>query len=342
MRDADALVTGATGFFGGTLARELCQRGARVRVLARAGRRPLALDGLAYDLVEGDLGDEASLATAVSGCRQVYHAAASVTFWCPDRAAVDAVRRVNVDGTRALLRAAKAARVSRLVHVSTVDAIGLPPHGEVADETTDWLPGRIDTVYAVTKREAEHAVLAEADALDVVVVNPTFMIGSYDPRPTSGRLLLPLLSGPAVFYPRRGGNNFIAVRDAVAGTIAAMARGRRGERYILGHANMTYRELLARGLAVLARRPLMVPLPKGMAELAGRLLEAGGRISRAEPALTVPLARLAFADHYYDSSKAIRELGLPQTPIDEALREALVWLRLRSRRDRPAPNEATG
>jgi dihydroflavonol-4-reductase len=318
------LVTGATGFFGGNLARALCQRGTRVRVLARRARRPVALDGFDYEVVEGDLTDDQAVARATAGCRQVYHAAAAVVFWCRTRRDVDAVRRVNVDGTRAILRAAAAAGAERVVHVSTVDTIGLPPPGCEANEATEWPPGRIETVYAATKREAE--AFAISAPVDTVVVNPAFMIGAFDPKPSSGRLLLPLLRAPIVFYPSRGGNNFVHVRDVVAGTLAAMEKGRRGERYILGGENATYRGLFDRALSVIGRRPMLVPLARPAAVLAGRVLETAARLAGTEPALTGPLARLAFADHYYDSSKAIRELGLPQTPIEDALAEAFTWL----------------
>ncbi len=320
------LVTGATGFFGGNLARRLAESGERVRVLVRDGRRPVALDGFAYEIAEGDLRDEPALARAARGCRQVYHAAASTAMWCRDAAGFEAIRDVNVGGTRRLLRAAAEARVERVVHVSTVDAIGLPPPGGIADESTDWPPGRIATPYAVTKREAE-AVALSADVA-TVVVNPGFMIGPLDPKPSSGRLLLPLTRGPVVACPRRGGNNFVDVGDAVAGTMAAMAVGRRGERYILGHANMTYRELFAMALRVLGRRAVLLPVPSSCLLAAGRVLEAAARLTGGEPLLPVELARVASADHYYDSGKAIRELGLPQTPIERALADAFAWLKL--------------
>jgi dihydroflavonol-4-reductase len=319
------LVTGATGFFGGNLARRLVERGERVRVTVRHGRRPVALAGLTYESVEADLRDDQALARAARGCRQVYHAAASITFWYRNQARFDEVRDVNVGGTRRLLRAAADAGVERVVHVSTVDAIGLPPPGEIADESTDWPPGRIVTPYAITKREAE-ALALSAD-VETVVVNPCFMIGPLDPRPSSGRLLLPLTTGPVVFAPRGGGNNFVDVRDVVAGTIAAMARGRPGERYILGHVNLTYRELFTRALAVLGRRPVLLSAPSACVLAAGYAMEKVARLTGREPLLPLSLARVACAGHYYDPSKAVRELGLPQTPIDIALRDAFAWYR---------------
>ena len=322
---APILVTGATGFFGGNLARQLAQSGERVRVLVRDGRRPIALDGLPYEVADGDIRDDQALARAVRGCRQVYHAAASIAMWCRDRAGFEEIRGVNVGGTRRLLRAAAAAGVERVVHVSTVDAIGLAPPGEIADESTDWPAGRLATPYAITKREAEEVALS-AD-VDTVVVNPCFMIGALDPKPSSGRLLLPLTRGSVVVCPRRGGNNFIGVGDVVAGTMAAMAVGRRGERYILGHVNMTYRELFVRALAVLGRRAVLLPVPSACLLAAGYAMEAASRLGGREPRLPLELARLASADHYYDSGKAIRELGLPQTPIEEALRDAFAWYR---------------
>ena len=317
------LVTGASGFLGGNLARALIARGHRVRVLARGGRRPVALEGLDYELRVGDLCDAASLAAAVRGCRQVYHAAASLSFWCPTARDFEAVHRVNVEGTRALLDAAASAGVERVVHVSTVDAIGLPPRGEVADEETDWAGGWIDTPYARTKREAE--AVARAARVETVIVNPAFMIGPWDPKPSSGRLLRPLARARMVAWPRTGGNNFVDVRDVVCGAIAAMAHGRPGERYILGHANLTYRELFGLALRVLGRRPLMVPVPGPVAQLVGFVLEGGARLAGRTPALTVALARLAVAGHYYSPAKAIRELGLPQTPVEVALRDAFRW-----------------
>lgn len=324
MASHPVLVTGATGFFGGNLARALCERGERVRVLARPGRRAIALEGLDYEAAEGDLLDGRSVAAAVAGCRQVYHAAASVVFWCRDDEALAAVRAVNVEGTRVVMQAAAEAGVERAVHVSTVDVIGLPPPGRIADEGTAWPAGRIATVYAETKREAERVALRSS--VETVVVSPTFMIGPFDPKPSSGRLLLPLLKGPVAVYPRAGGNNFIDVRDAAAGAIAAMERGRARERYILGHANLTYRELFTRALAVLGRRPLLVPLPRSVLVTAARIMETSARVLGGEPSLTTGLARLAFEGHYYDAGRAVRELGLPQTPIEKALRDALEWL----------------
>ena len=328
MRADLVLVTGATGFFGGNLARALCLRGARVRVLVRGGRKPVALDGLDYEIADGDMVEAASVARAVAGCRQVYHAAASVVFWCASPRDADGVRRVNVGGTGNITQAAGEAGVERVVHVSTVDAIGLPPAGRFADETTDWAAGRIETIYAESKREAEAVALSSA--VDTVVVNPAFMIGGFDPKPTSGRLLLPLLRSPVVVFPSSGGNNFVPVRDAVAGTLAAMEKGTRGERYILGGENLTYRELFARALSIVGRRPLLLPLGPRAAMAAGRVCEWWARAFGGEPPLTRSLARLAFTDHYYDCSKAIRELALPQTPIDHALREAFGWLRRRA------------
>jgi len=314
------LVTGATGFLGGHLARVLIAQGERIRVLVRDPRTSTALEGLPCEVAEGDLRDARAVVRAVQGCRRVYHAAASITFWCRNRSEYESVRRVNVEGTRTVLRAAADSGVERVVYVSTVDAIGLPPPGQVADESTNWPPGRIDNPYAATKREAESLSLS-AD-VETVVVNPTFVIGPFHPKATSMRLFLPLLRGAVVWYPRVGGNNFVDVRDVVAGTIAAMERGRPRERYILGHANLTYRELFRRGLSVLGRRPRLLPIPSAGALAAGHVLQAIGRLTGREPALSVPLARLAFANHYYSSQKAVRELGLPQTPIDDALRHA--------------------
>lgn len=322
------LVTGATGFIGGNLARALIERGERVRVLVRGRRRPAALEGLEYEVAEGDVRDLDAVGRAVRDCRDVYHAAAAIVFWCPTASARAEVREVNVGGTRNVLWAAAAAGVERVLHVSTVDTIDLAPPGRVADETTDWPPGRLDNLYATTKREAE--VLALGADVPTVVVNPGFTIGPYDPTPSSGRLLLALAASPVVGYPVRGGNTFVDVRDVVAGSIAALDRGRRGERYILGGENLTYREFVDRVMAVLGRRPVRVPIPRAAAAVAGRAFDLSGRLRGREPLLSSAVVRVAFADHYYSPARAVRELGLPRTPVDRALRDAFAWYRSRS------------
>ncbi|HEY3383968.1 MAG TPA: NAD-dependent epimerase/dehydratase family protein [Vicinamibacterales bacterium] len=323
LTSSTVLVTGATGFLGGNLARGLALRGDRVRVLLRGRQRPVALEGCDYEIAEGDVRDAAALRAAVRGCRHVVHAAAAVVFWCRDARARQAIVDINVEGTRRVLGAAAAERVERVLHVSTVDTIGLPPPGQIADETTAWTPGRIDNIYAETKRLAED--VARQAEVETVIVNPAFLLGPYDPKPSSGRLLLPLARGWASPYPTRGGNNFVDVRDVVAGALAALDRGRPGERYILGHENLRYQDLFARALAALGRRPWRVPIPLGAAVAAGYVLDAVGRLTGRDPSLTSEVARLAYADHYYSAAKAVRDLGLPQTPIDGALRDAFAW-----------------
>jgi dihydroflavonol-4-reductase len=317
------LVTGATGFLGGHVARQLIQRGQRVRVLLRDRHRPVALEGLQYEIAQGDVRDDVAVARAVDGCRHVYHAAAAIVFWCANQRALDDLREINVGGTRTVLRAAEAAGVERVLHVSTVDAIGLPPPGSIADEQTDFAPGRIDTPYAETKREAEH--VAREAAVWTVVVNPGFLVGPFDSKPSSGRLLMPLMTGRVVGYPVRGGNNFVDVRDVATGAIAALERGRRGERYILGGINLSYRDLFDRALSVLERRPLRLPLPCWTVRGAGIVSDAVGSLTGHEPPLTASMARLACADHFYRSDKAIRELGYTPSPLGQALRDAFAW-----------------
>ena len=320
------LVTGATGLVGGNLVRALLARGRRVRVLVRPSSRAPHLAELPdVEHAPGDVTDPDSLAAACAGMEDVYHCAALVSMW-PRMA--DAMWKVNVEGTDHVIAAARRAGVRRLVHCSSVDAIGLPEDGTPSGEETPWNWDRLglDNPYARTKYESQRRVLAAARTLDAVVVNPTFMLGAWDARPSSGRMILEVAAGKAVGYPA-GGNNFVDVEDVAAGMIAAAERGRRGECYILGGVDLTYREMFTLIAEVLGVRPPRVALPYPLAWVGGRAGDVIGMLTGREPAVTSITARLGWVGHYYSPRKAIAELGLPQTPIRAAIERAVRWFR---------------
>jgi dihydroflavonol-4-reductase len=259
----DVLVTGATGLVGNNVVRQLVARGVSVRALVRGRGEAVdrALAGLPVDRRAGGLDDARGLEAAADGTAVVIHAAAMVH--CGWRH-LDEMREANVEGTRRIARAARLAG-ARLVHVSSVDAIGLRPDGEPADEDTP--PGGMpDCPYVVTKREAEAVVLEEVDrGLDAVIVNPVYMIGPWDWKPSSGRMLLEVGAGKGLFAPP-GGNDFVDVRDVAIGILAAAEAGRTGRRYILGGHALSYLDAW-RIFARVAGR--MQPL--GLAPSGGRL-----------------------------------------------------------------------
>jgi len=321
---ARVLVTGATGFVGGTVARALAEHGYRVRALVRPGRDASELRDLGVEPVEGDLLDEASLAAAVEGVEGVFHIGAVYAYWTADPAMV---YRVNVDSTRALLDVARRAGVRRVVFTSTVATLKWPGRGRLADERSVACLDEMTGHYKRSKWLAEQAALAaNGDGFEVVAVNPTAPFGPGDARPTpTGRIVLEFLRRRMPGYVQSG-INAVDVGDVAAGHVAAFERGRPGERYILGNENLTLAEVygLLREVTGLRRVPLRVPYWVGLAAgLVDGFVE--GRLLGREP--YVPLEGLRVARHpmYTDCSKAVGELGLAQTPAVEALESAARW-----------------
>ena len=318
------LVTGATGFVGGAVVRVLAERGYHVRALVRPGRDSPALRDLGVEPVEGDLLDEAAVAAAVEGVEGVFHVAAVYAYWTADPATL---YRVNVDGTKALLDAARRAGVRRAVFTSTVATLKWPGRGRRADERSVASLEEMTGHYKRSKWLAEQAALsANGDELGVVVVNPTAPFGPGDARPTpTGRIVLEFLRRRMPGYVQSG-VNVVSVADVAEGHVAAFERGRPGERYILGHENLTLAQIygLLRDVTGLRRLPVRVPYWAAFAAaLADGAVE--GRLLSREP--YVPLEGLRVARHpmYTDCSKAVEELGLPQTPAARALESAARW-----------------
>ncbi len=320
-----ALVTGGTGFIGANVVRALLERQYKVRVLARPGTDRRNLDGLGVEWAEGDVRDSASVRRAISGCSHVVHVAALYTFW--PRCRRD-VYEVNVDGTRNVLQASWEAGVERVVHTSSVAAIGLRGDGGPADETVRPSPNTLIGDYKRSKFLAQEVALDFARrGLPVVVVNPSFPVGPGDRKPTpTGQVILDFLRGRMPGYVD-GGLNVVAVEDVALGHVLAAERGRPGELYILGGENLAMGEFF-RLLSEVSGRPApRVRLPAApLVPLA--YLSAGWAILTGKvPRLTPDTARMAGHRMFYDPGKAIRELGLPQTPAREALRRAVEWFR---------------
>jgi dihydroflavonol-4-reductase len=307
-----ALVTGATGFVGMWVARFLLEEGTQVRVLVRPGSDRRNLAGLDVEIAEGDLRDPESLAEALAGCEELYHVAALYSTREEDG---PLMYEVNVGGTKALLKAARRAGVRRVVHTSTIGTIGRPADGSLPTEETEFNLWEQGSHYARSKYLAETVALSMAqEGLPVVVVNPCAPVGAGDLKPSStGQRIVDYLNGREPSY-LEGGINFISVRDVAAGHILAARRGRPGQRYILGNAAGN---LMREDFYRLMERVSGVRPPRGRSRNPLRWLRGASRAGRGyqPPALTCNPAR------------AIRELGLPQTPLEEAFAEAVEWFR---------------
>jgi dihydroflavonol-4-reductase len=320
-----ALVTGGTGFVGANLVRELLRDGRAVRVLARPGGDRRALAELDVDIVEGDLLDAASLAKAVRGVETVFHVAADYRLWAPDPAVI---YRANVDGTRALLQACADAGVRRIVYTSSVGTLGIPKDGSPGSETTPVTLTDMVGPYKRSKFLAEQVALGFARAgLPVVVVNPSAPIGPWDVKPTpTGQMVLDAVQG-RLFATVDTGLNLVHVRDVARGHLLAETRGRVGERYILGHAagNMSL-ATIGRAIADIAgSRAPRVRIPFAVAWCAAACSEGFARLTGGVPKVPLDAVRMARKRMYFTPAKAIGELGLPQTDVHDALREAVEW-----------------
>ena len=324
-----ALVTGASGFIGGAVARALLQRGDRVRVLLRPGSAPNVVDAGELEIARGDLRDAQAVAAAVRGCDAVFHVGALYSFAAPE----SEVLAVNVGGTRNVLEAVRAEGV-RLVYTSSVATIGGMHDGVLPDEHS--MPsGPPPGPYKKSKWEAEDLVRAEARrGLYAVIVNPTFPVGVGDVKPTpTGAMIRDFLDGRMPAYVDTG-MNVVDVDDVAQGELLALERGRPGERYILGHANLTMRDLLEELAVVSGRKAPRFRMPHLLAlGLAHADAFVTGRILGRPPRIPLEGVRTAREIMFADCRRAVRELGLRQTPVREALAKAVRWFEERARRD---------
>lgn len=322
-----ALVTGATGFVGSAVVRQLATAGVDVRALVRAGADTGNLAGLPpVELRHGDLTDAASLRAAVRGCRGVFHVAADYRLWAPDPTAMYAV---NVTGTRDLLLAAAEAGVERIVYTSSVATLGTREDGSPADERTPVTFDEMIGHYKKSKFLAEDMArrLAADNGVPAVIVNPSAPLGPRDRRPTpTGRIILDAASGRMPAYMDTG-LNVVHVDDVAAGHLLAFRHGVVGERYILGGEDMTLRDILTRVAALAGRTPPRLRLSQRALEPVARASELWARISGREPLLTVDGLRLSRKHMYFTSERARRELGYHSRPAAQAIADAVEWYR---------------
>ena len=323
------LLTGATGFVGSAVARVLKARGHRLRLLVRATSDRRNLAGIEAELALGDLTDAASLARAAAGCRYVFHVAADYRFWVPDP---EAMMRSNVEGTLAMMRAAQAAEVERIVYCSSVAALGRPHNGFLADEDTPTDEADFIGAYKRSKFVAERAVLdlVHQDGLPAVVVNPAAPVGPRDIKPTpTGKMILDAAAGRVPAYIDTG-LNIVHVDDVAEGHALALERGRIGERYVLGGENLLLKDLLALVANVVGRRPPRIELPEAVVWPAAWLMEGFARVTGIPPMMTRDHIKMARHKMFYSSDKAKRELGYASRPVRSAIEDAVSWFRANS------------
>lgn len=320
------LVTGATGFVGSHVARFLAGQGAELRLLVRPTSLTANLEGIAAERVTGDLREAESLRKAMAGCEAVFHVAADYRLWTREP---HEMYRSNVEGTRNIIQLAQQSGVRRVIYTSSVATMGFTSNGHLANEDSPVGLGDMIGHYKRSKFQAEQIALeAGRSGVDVVVVNPTTPVGERDIKPTpTGRIIVDFLKRKFPAYVDTG-LNLVDVAEVARGHVAALEKGQRGERYILGGENLTLKQILDKLAAITGLASPRVKLPYAVALATGVVDTAvTGLLLRREPRVTVDAVRMGRKKMFVSSAKAERELGWKIVPVEDALRRAVEWFR---------------
>jgi dihydroflavonol-4-reductase len=319
-----AFLTGATGFVGSHVARALVAQGADLRLLVRSGSDFRNIQELQAERVVGDLRDAASLKKAVAGCEVVFHVAADYRLWVRDP---EQMYRSNVDGTKAILEAARENKVRRVVYTSSVATMGFQSNGHLANEDSPVSLANMIGPYKRSKFMAEEiAIQAGKSGMDVVVVNPTTPVGERDLKPTpTGRIVVDFLKKKFPAYVDTG-LNLVDVAECARGHIAALEKGKTGQRYILGGENLTLKQILDKLAAITGLPSPKIRVPYAVALATGVVDQVfTGYIRRREPRATIDAVRMGRKKMFVSSGKAERDLGWRTLPVDGGLRRAVEW-----------------
>lgn len=318
-------VTGADGLLGNNMVRLLLERGFQVQVLIQNGRNPGYLEGLDIEVSYGDLLNFEELKQAMTGADVVINAAAVTDTW-PNQGKL--YWKVNVDGVRNVIKAVQESGVKRLIHVGTANSFGPGSLENPGNESTPFDGARYKLDYITSKYEAQKIILdaVQNQGLQAHIVNPTFMIGPYDVKPSSGKMIISVIQGKVPGYAP-GGRNFVYVKDVATAIVNSIDMGKVGECYILAGVNLSYKQMFGKIASIFNVNPPKLGIPSFAVLLYGRILSMVGKMSGKEPVISYPLALISNEDHYYSNKKAVEQLGMPQTEIEYAITEAVDWFK---------------
>jgi len=318
------LVTGSTGFIGSAITRELIKNGEEVKVLIRKTSDTRNIDNLEVEKVYGDIRDVDSMRSALKGCDTLFLTAAYFAHWAPNP---KLLYEVNVGGTKASLQAALEADIEKVVYTSTNNAIAASgPMPATEEKAFNYWESKDH--YSMSKYIAENeARMFVSKGLPLVIVNPTLVIGINDIKPTpSGQMIIDVVKKKMPGYID-GGINVIDVEDVAQGHILAVTKGKVGDRYLLGNRNVTVYEYLKLIADIAGVKPPAIKLPYKFALALGHIFELGSYITKKPPVVTASEVRIGKMTEWYDCSKAVNELGLPQTPIETTIKKAINWFK---------------
>ncbi|MCX6295156.1 MAG: NAD-dependent epimerase/dehydratase family protein [Bacteroidetes bacterium] len=317
-------VTGPDGVLGSNIVRELLSRNYEVKVLVFHAHVPVTLKGLPIEIAHGDISNKEQLVELSKDCDYFINVAAITDMW-PSRGEI--YFKINVKGTENAIEATLQNKMKRLVHVGSASSFGYGTMAEPGNETTPYRSAKYKVDYIESKKLGQEKVIAavKEKGLNAVVVCPTFMIGPYDSKPSSGALIIAIAQGKLPGFTS-GGKNWVYVKDVSTGVCNALTMGRVGEAYILGGENITYVNAVKRIAAALGQKKIpKFVAPDFILKFIGILGTLSGSITGKAPKLTFNIARIACDGHYFSPKKAIEELNLPQTPIEVGAKEAQEW-----------------
>ncbi len=317
------LVTGANGLLGSHIVRELVARNFEVRSMVRKGSNINALSGIKTELFEGRITSKEDVENAVYGCDFVIHAAARTS---QSPSSLEAFFQPNVKSTEYVIDACIKNNIRRLVYVSTANCFGNGTKDDPGNEERPFLSWLRKSGYAYSKWLAQCQVLkqTEANKLDAVIVNPTFMIGENDVKPSSGEIFFHVLNKKFVFYPP-GGKNFVDVGCAANGLVNAMLKGQNGQCYLLAGENLSYREFFLKVTGYSRNKPFFIALPGWILKMAGFISGYIEKTFKLPVRLTGTNAKMLCTGNYYSAEKAAKELGFKTVPIEQSIEKAILW-----------------
>ena len=319
------LITGPDGLLGSNIVRVFLERGYQVRTFQLPNSPSKTLDGLDIERVYGNLLKTEDVVAAAKDCEVVVHAGANTSVW-PLRSKI--IRDVNIVGTENIIQACQEHQVKRLIYVSSAASFQFGTKEQPGSEESPFMGDIYGLDYIASKSEAHLIVekTVKEQGLPAVIICPTFMFGPYDSKPSAGQMIVGLVDGKIPGYAP-GGKNFVHVRDVATAVANAVDKGRIGESYIAGHENLSYKEIFQKIEAVTGAKTPRLPMPGPAIKFFGWANLTLARIFKFTPAVTYPLAKISTDGQYFTAAKAVKELDMPQTPIEEAISEAYNWLK---------------
>ncbi len=319
------LVTGADGLLGNNLVRELLSRNHEVNVILLPNSPTQSLEKLNINRFYGNILKPQDIEKAIQGCDAVIHAAANTNIW-PSRS--EMIRRVNVEGTQNIIDACLKAKIKRLVYIGTANSFGFGSKEKPGNEQLPYQSAKYGLDYMDSKLEAQRIILkaVKEQGLPAITVNPTFMLGPYDTKPSAGALILAIYEQKVPgFAP--GGRNYVSVKDAAIAMANGLTKGKIGESYIVGNINLSYQEMFTLVAKIVNVKPPKIKIPSLFIKIYGMIGSAYGNLLKKAPTVSYPMAQISCDEHYFNPQKARDELGLPQTDIETAILESFTWLK---------------